>query len=31
MFVTYPDAHANKYISGTIADPPTCIHNALHL
>ena len=28
MLATYPDACTNKHISGTIADPPTCIHNA---
>ena len=30
MLVTYPDRPANKHICGTVADTPTCIHNALH-
>ena len=30
MLATYPDTPANKHICGTVADTPTCIHNALH-
>ena len=31
MLVTYPDTPTYKHICGTVADTPTCIHNALHL
>ena len=31
MLATYPRARTHKHICGTVADTPTCIHNALHL
>jgi len=30
MLATYPRARTHKHICGTVADTPTCIHNALH-